>query len=478
MKKVLAILLGIVLLAASAYAASAYFVGRQVEATIGEPYKKLDHDPNVKLVKRDYQRGIFSSTEIVELELFGSMLGAMGRSPVVMTVKSVIKHGPAPGLSMLAAAVVETEIFVGAPQQKVLTSRSVIKHDGSGVANGVGPATAFDFQDPMTGASRRISWQAFTMAMTFASNMKLYTYRGDLPRIELSGDDGMRFTILGVQVTGDATQVFDDEPALHAGNQKVTIEEMSVKARFGAGGPFVMRKVAFDAATPVNGEFLNGTLKSTAAEVLIGKGNYGPAHFDMSLKNLHARSMAKLQKTMSTLNKPGQAAAANPIEAIQPLMEAGLELLQHNPELTIDRFSFTTPQGAVMIKAAVKMPGVTADDASNPEMLMQKLEAATDLAVPEALLMSQFGPTPVSVEAGNAQMQMRQKQIAKLVEQGYAIREGTMMKSKLEYRGGQVTVNGLPFDLMAMQQQPVETALMPPGAPRHPRGPAPMPIAR
>jgi uncharacterized protein YdgA (DUF945 family) len=141
----------------------------------------------------------------------------------------------------------------------------------------------------------------------------------------------------------------------------------------------------------------------------------------------------------------------------------------------MERFSFTTPQGEVLVKANAKFVGVTKDDASNPMMLTQKIEASTDIAIPEALL-AQFGPQPVSTEAANAQAQKRDQQIARMIEQGYVVREGALLKSKLAYQGGQVTVNGLPFDAMAMMrpQQPMEQPMPMPIPPARPRAAAPV----
>ena len=45
------------------------------------------------------------------------------------------------------------------------------------------------------------------------------------------------------------------------------------------------------------------------------------------------------------------------------------------------------------------------------------------------------------------QMRKRQDQIDELEEKGYIERDGAMFKSRLEFRNGQLTINGKPFDL-------------------------------
>jgi uncharacterized protein YdgA (DUF945 family) len=78
-----------------------------------------------------------------------------------------------------------------------------------------------------------------------------------------------------------------------------------------------------------------------------------------------------------------------------------------------------------------------------------------------------FGPAAQDVEAAQLQMQIRQKQIAAFVEQGYIVRDGATVRSKLAFKDGRFTLNGLPINPMAMQ--PVHplppAAAMPPPRP-------------
>jgi uncharacterized protein YdgA (DUF945 family) len=284
----------------------------------------------------------------------------------------------------------------------------------------------------------------------------------------------MRLSVSGIKFESVAKQMFDDEPSLHAVTQKVSIDEVNAKGRFGAGPPVMVRKVSYHATSPVKGEFIDGVVKSTAGELLVAQQNYGPAHFDMAVKHMHGRSMIKLQKAMAGINRAGQA-ASDPMAAMQPLLASAIEVLAHEPELVIDRLSFTTPDGEVLIKANARFAGVTPDDASNMMALTQKLEASTDITVPEALL-AQFGATPVSIDAASAQAQKRDQHIARLVEQGYVIREGAMLKSRITYQGGQLTVNGFPFDPMSAMQPPQPVGQPIPIPPARLR--APMPVAR
>jgi uncharacterized protein YdgA (DUF945 family) len=102
-----------------------------------------------------------------------------------------------------------------------------------------------------------------------------------------------------------------------------------------------------------------------------------------------------------------------------------------------------------------------------------KLDASADISLPEDLLMIPFGIKADSAEAAQMQMAMRRKQIAALAEQGYIQRDGAIIRSRLEFRDGQLTVNGKPFDPKAMQGQAPQPNQPPVRQDPAKRGPAP-----
>lgn len=478
MKKLLGVIAGVMLLVAAGYVASAFYIGKQVEAVMDRPYSQLAHEPNVKVVKRDYQRGLFASTDTVVIELFGDLFRAMGQTPPTLTSVSVITHGPAPRFSTLAAAIVDNETLLavnGKPGQKFLSGRTVVAYDGTSTTSASGQAGAFDFADPL-GTTHRVSWDAFAANAQFDATLSNYTTQFQMPRLEFAGEDGMRVSVSGIKADVKGTLVFSDEPGLYATTQRIAIDEISAKARFGTGAPLVMRRVTMETTGPVKGDFVDALMKTGAAEVRIDRDNYGPARMDLALRHVHARSLAKVKRALARLNQAGNAAQVDPMAAVQPFLDAAMELLQHEPEFVLERFSFTTPEGEVLVKANARLVGVTPDDPPIPMALMHKVEASTEVAIPEALYL-RLGPKPVSMEAASAQAQMRQRQIAELMGQGYVVREGTMLKLKLAYQAGEVTVNGVPFSMASLMRPPqaMEPPVMP-ISPAHPR--APMRVGR
>ena len=478
MKKILAILLGIALAAGSAYAASAWFVGKQVEASLVEPYKQFESPPYTRIVRRDFRRGVFTSTDTVTIELFGDMFRMMDQAqrhtgkpsreplePIQFTVRSRITHGPVPGLSTLAAAIVDSEVELNGRlrremakalgDRKILTAQTVVRHDGSGDSVIASPAFVATLADPDSGTSLNVAWEGLNATLQFTGGLESYASQGQAPKLEMTDEGGMRILMSGMRFRTTSKRIFKDEPLLYAGTQKLALAQMLVDGPALGGKPFALKQVTYDVNVPASGEFIDIIARIGVLEALVGGQNYGPAHYDFSLKHLHARTFARLQHAIVQVRNAGaQPVAGNPAEALGPLATPALKLLEHGPEISLDRLSFVTPQGEVLVVAKARLNDVQPEDASSLPALLAKLDAGADIALPEALLMTQFGPAPQTVEA----VQMRQKQIVSFLEQGYIYRDGAMIKSKLEFRNGQFLVNGLPFDPMAAQSAPPPTA--------------------
>lgn len=491
-----------------AYPLSSWVLGKQVETALAEQYKQLESLPYVKVVDRQYDRGVFASTEVVTYEVMGDMFRAIEKAqkeaakqaaeqaaagdaeavrgeaapavapkataalvPLRFTVRSEIRHGPAPGMSTIAAAVADSELTLdGAMQQelakllgdkKPMTAHTVFRFDGGGNSAIASPAFAVDIPGEEPGKLSRMSWQGFTANVDFTKSLQSYTMSGEAPKLEMLDAKGFAAVMTGLKFSGEQTRVFDDEPLLYSGTQRFTMAQMSIADKNGKEPPVVIKQIAYDIALPASGEFLDMVAKMGAEGVQVGDQNYGPAHYDFSLKHLHARTTAKLYRAMMKMYSD-PVALADPAKALGPLAEPGLELLKHNPEFRIDRLSFKSPQGEAVVSATAKLKDPKPEDFSNPMMLLAKLDASADLALPESLLASMSGspmhasdaeekPDPETVALQQQQkQQMLEQQLAAFAEQGYITRGNGLVKSKIEYREGKLSVNGKPFNPMAM----------------------------
>lgn len=465
MKKPALLALGAALIAI-AYPASAWFLGTRVEARLDEQYRSFDQQPYVKLVSRDFQRGIFSSTEIATIELVGidelTTLAQTGDSanggetppaePIRITLRTEFTHGPFPGFSTLAAAVADSELVLTPEQQqqaktlfgeqKPLQIHSEFRLLGGGVSTASSPAIAFDLPKTEEGKTSRASWGGIRMVVDFSSHMQRYTLQADAPSLEIRNEQGGLVQMNGLHLEADQQRLFDDEPRFYVGNSKMTLAQLSFNEGKDAEGvekpAFLLKQLTYDAALPVNGEFIDliGQIGVEVAQV--GAQNYGPAHYDFSLRHLHARTLANLHRALlQWYADPSRRTTREPaamLQSMAPLRDPALALLKFSPEIRVDRISFQSPQGEAKISASAKLGELKPEELANPFMLLGKLEASADIALPASLL-GESAQTP---------------QIAGLIEQGYVQQDDSMLRSKIGFSKGQLSVNGVPFNPQAV----------------------------
>ncbi|TVO58836.1 YdgA family protein [Denitromonas halophila] len=465
-----------------AYPAAAWYLGSQVESTLSAQYKQVETLPYMKVVERTYERGVFSATESVTVELFGAMMQAVQQAtpdappaePMRISFRSQIQHGPFAG-GTLAAAVVDSELVLDAATQaevaklfgnnKPLTGHTVFKLDGSGTATVLSPAFASQFAKPETGEPVNIAWEGIRATVDFAPGMSRYTMNGEAPKLEVKDPAGAHMLMTGMRFTGEQQRMFEDEPLLFSGKQRITIDAMQMNIPEEDAGQVSFKQISYDIDMPVQGDFIDMSARMGAEIVDISGTNYGPAHYDLSLKHLHARTIAKLYRVLleAYSNPAMMGPDADPQLALAPLAEPAMALLGHNPSFSLDRLSFTTPHGNAHLDLRASAPGITPEAMANPGLIMAVLDAGANIALPEALLLSmakdrasaQIAAMSETGTVSDDDLHMVTAQfegkLQELSGQGFITRDGGVVKSTMAFKNGQLTVNGKPFNPMAMQ---------------------------
>ena len=141
-------------LVAAAYPASSWYFGRQIEAAHAEIDAKIAALPYLKLIRHDYERGLFDASETITVEIPAALFRmpplpakparpqadeaapetseppqaqqaspapAPALPPLRITLKTAVRHGPFPDFSAFAAGSATTVVeFDEAIQKKVL----------------------------------------------------------------------------------------------------------------------------------------------------------------------------------------------------------------------------------------------------------------------------------------------------------------------------------------------------------------------
>lgn len=467
---------GLVIVAAAviaAFPASSWWLGKMIESAHEEQYRQVANLPYLKVASRDYQRGIYSASETVTLELSREWLQAMTAQgadvepldipaeALQLTIKTDIAHGPLPHFKNVAAGVADSRLIfsdqVRAEIARILGDKELIEiqttygFGGGGVARMASPAFTVELPPDAAGAAGQLAWAGMSASVDFARGMGSYTLTADMPRLELSQGDG-KMLLAGMRLGADQKRLFEDEPMFYVGTMKMGIDSMSVTPFANdeaQTGPVLFERVSYDVDIPARGDFIDVVVKIGADTLKVGDQSFGPAHYDISLRNIHARTAAALYAKLMALYGDAaiQAAAAeDPSVLFEPLAEPALALLGHNPELALDRLSFSTPHGDAQVAARARFDGLTPEETSNPFVMIQKLDASGELSLPEALLAELQANDADSEVDAQMMAEMFSQQVEALATQGFLKREAGILNTRFAFKGGELTVNGLPFN--------------------------------
>lgn len=478
MKKALLTSLGIALLA---YPAASWYLGVQVESALNAYHRQIDSSSYVTVSERHYERGVFGATESLTLELFGDLTrgiegGTSPRTPLHLTLRSRLRHGPFAG-GRLAAAVLDSELQLD-PETRaeidrltggasLLSGQAVLQLDGSGAGRLSSPAFSTQIPDPETGETLRLVWGGLRGEVEFSPQMSRYSMSGRIPRLEMTNDAGVGMVMSGMRFSADQQRLLADEPLLYVGPQHHSVEEIRIVGEDDAH--LALAQVSYALDTPIEGEFVDMIARMRVDAIESDGRRYGPAACDFSIRHLHAQTLAGLyRRLLDVYSDPSQAGAGarEPMQELARVAEPALELLGYRPTIHLDRLSLATAEGELLLEADASLPGIPPGGFENPALLLAGLDARARIAVPKALLIrlaAERAGTQLAAMSGTgaaraldepdtemlaAQLEV---ELAQLIDQGLIQRDGDALTSEVTLEAGQLRVNGKLFDQTTMR---------------------------
>lgn len=468
---------------AIAYPASSWWIGKKVEASmVANSERMLATVPYLKVIKRNHQGGVFSSSDDTTIEIAGDLFRSLNEmqkapqenakeesdpaaiesppakpmepmKPITLRVLSHIKHGPFAGGGLALAKIDAELVFEDKVQQEIskafagkkpLTLSTVMNWSGGGTMDVSSPAATVS----ATQAAATLNWHGLKGKVDFTKDMA--SYRADVSSAGLEFVGGPKkeaMKIGAMQIQGDRKRLVESA-FLYVGKDNGTIKEMSFSTASDPSKAFALKDISYVGDMSESGGFIDMIAKMGAKNFAIGAETYGAARYDFSVKHLHAATLEKLIKSFGEVysgkhKTPEEIMAAS----MTPWKNYGPEMLKHNPEFIIDRISFTTPEGEALLKANVKIPGATAEDVANPMALIPKIDASADVALPEALVAKLAGAGKQTEEEKATAAEMMQQQLQGAEQQGYIVRADKMIKTHFEWKNGKGMINGKPLQM-------------------------------
>jgi uncharacterized protein YdgA (DUF945 family) len=421
MKRLVAVIVGMAVLLVGA----PWVIGNVAEERVNRGLDALvQAAPYLGIAERKYTQGWFRSEQEVTFELLGGVARPAG-APGRFSVRNEILHGPVLGLSGFGLARVNSTLMLDAA-----TRRELAAHFGTeqplhvstrvGFLGGGTTTLASEARELTLADGGTLSWDDLDIDVSWSGDFDSVGVKGDWPRFEARNPRLKTFlriedAVLDVssqRVKGhlyetDGRFSVDELTFASDGVAPATLEDLEFAVDSADDGDFMSVATRFG-----SGRFHGGVLQAKGLEITA-------MHYDFTVRRLHTQTLVSISNTMAE-------AYQRPAVAMM-LDEYLLALLEHDPELLVDRVGFETRDGAAYLKGFIRLKGVTAKDLKMGALsLLARIDADLRFEAPQKLL--------EGLDGGRAAMMGA-------VDAGYAELKGGNVISHLEFHAGQLSIN-------------------------------------
>jgi uncharacterized protein YdgA (DUF945 family) len=485
------ILLAAVAVIVLAYPLYPWLLGHSLEKRIDAQVDTLlELTPYLGVTERKYRRGWFRSEQWLTFELFGDFLPAIrGKSanadapsaghpmpaaapmvvsdsaaqpevpapepevaprPARLVLHNTIHHGPFPRLSNFGLARIDSQLVLSEQTKAQLAKvfgakepfsiRTTVGVLGGSVTRLRSPALR---DAPFGKQGGKLTWDGFAAEIDVGRRADRLKFEGGVPQLRVVEADSA-MTLKGLRFDGDLSRALR---TLYSGEAKLSIDELAVAST--TGQSFSMRNVLYAADADLKGQYLDVVARIGVGPVDSKQLKLDSVHYDFTIKRLHAETLEQLSAGLRDsfrANINGTSADTAAAEASAIMAKQIGQLLTHDPEFQIDRFSIALPAGEALLTGVIQTKGITAKEltasASMAAVLMTKISADLDLRIAEKFLTELAGLGADQTAEQSQAVAGVAAQVNMLIDQGYARRDGEAIVSKIQFRNGALTVNG------------------------------------
>lgn len=416
-------------------------IGQLAEQRVNAGLDRLvEQAPYLTIAERKWTRGWFRSEQEVTFEILGNWMhaldpGAQLGEPVHFTIRNEILHGPVLWPASLGVARVNTRLELD-PK----TRQKIVEIFGSDdpvrmstrVGFFGGGTTRFS-GDGRTVKDRNgkgsIEYADYRLDVDYSGDLDDIEFNGSLPKLEIFPSEGGSLLIDDLTLTSRSERILRD---LYDTDARLRVDKLRI---VGADkSETLVEGVHYLVDTKVDQQFVelgakfgSGRIRSRELEEM--KLELDELHYDFTLRRLHTETLADFYTAFKQMYaRPAATLAEADAAVVAPLRKYGGELLKYDPELVIDRVGVATPDGDGYLKGVLRLQGATVEDLQAGFMaLVAKLEADIHIEVAQKLIEK----IPSGATSAGA-----------AIDAGYAKRDGEKLVSHIEFRKGELKVNG------------------------------------
>lgn len=390
--------LAVVLLGA-AYVGSSWMAGRSVQQTLDKQNQWLSSLPYFIVKNRDYQRGWFSSTEHVTLQinpqLYRFFLEKEGEPlpKFEVTYTQHIEHGPLPLISHFNPhpykAVVTTEFNFTPDTQKFLarffgTQKPIqmenrIAFNDDGIIHITVPA--FDYEEAISGV--KVKWQGLDSTLDYGGDFNRVKFLATAPGLSGEAKGHAKFDLTNLTLTADHVR---GKTGLMIGTSGTKVATFNLDMAGDSPFKLALQNFEYQGKLTENGELVDGSAHFLLDKLVLNDQPYGPAELLAEATHLHGPTLSRLGDEFNRLQKQQLTREQLSAELVKLAKSNGMPLLTHDPRLAIKTLDIKLPDSSIHLNAEVGLKGFEPGDLDQPAVFMRKLVAKANFHVPRKVV--------------------------------------------------------------------------------------------
>lgn len=471
------------------YSGAAWWAGISAEQALKEQEQQLSRLPYFKIKAAAYHRGWLSAEQEVTLELSDSLTwpyqlylkyADKPYQPITLSYRQHVRHGPFPLLSQFDPrpykAVVTTELllsddmkaklkpFFGDQPPVSFENRVGFNNDGEIAVR----VPSVNYEEAISGI--KIGWKGLHATFAYNGGYDHFRIDGQMPGLALDAAGKATVNLQTLRFGGATTR---GVAGLLLGDSHASLQSVAVDIKEATPFAATLENISYHTVSSAQGDFINADGQLNFGALLLDGKRYGPAALEAAARHLHAPTLAKLDASITQLQREALTDDQAASKAMALLKDNGLPLLRNDPELQLKSLSIKLPEGEVRAKGDIKLTGFVDQDLEQPVQLLNKISAHADLRLPKPVveayvrllvrnvLISRSGRdmTPEQVaEMDNLARQLVQGQVANLIEQKLIRDEGQTLVITAAWAKGRLDINGQDVPLPWQTPQPLPAA--------------------
>ena len=416
----------------------------------------IAESPDARILETSYERGWLQSKSRASVEIRGPLgesfqhwLVGLGREEVRgrvgVRMQQTIEHGYAPFTDWLTGGLegtpiigrIETHFELDEETQSEISAVlgrlpsvsifTVIRVSGVGESSVIVPAQRLESKlAGDEGGGWDAQWKGLRGNLVYTTDFDHLAASFHSPGIEGSRA-GSIFALRDLNWSADLTR---DESGLLVGGVKAGFGSFRLASRQEGAPGLELDDWAMRQSNQVEAGSFESALEIRVQAIRLGDRAFGPGKVEAELRNLDARSLARLQtQSVGGLAAPGSqdvTRAAVDEGAKNPLFD----LASRSPPLEIRTLRLATPSGDLEAKLRIDLDGSQPDFLRNFFTLLLVLRVHGEFECPAGIL--------------EALYQEREEEFLELRREGWVLLDGERYRSRLELEGGELRVNGIP----------------------------------